>query len=98
MNISRLSTFSLAMAIGVFALAFANPLSAEGKGKGLDCEPGDPRPKCAFDLPADSLKYRVEMDGAFVMNQLTTSDGSELLGDIDFTINEPDRGASSIAS
>lgn len=88
MNISRLSTFSLAMAIGVFALAFANPASA--KGKGLVCEAGDPRPKCAFDPPADALKYRVEMDGAFVMNQFTTSNGNELLGDIDFTINEPD--------
>ena len=88
MNISRLSTFLLAMAIGVFALAFANPASA--KGKGLVCEPGDPRPKCAFDPPADDLKYRVEMDGAFVMSQLTTADGNELLGDVEFTIYEPD--------
>jgi hypothetical protein len=36
------------------------------------------------------LTFKVEMDGAFVMNQLTTSDGNELLGEIDFTINEPD--------
>jgi hypothetical protein len=94
MNISRLSTFSLAMAIGVFALAFANPASA----KGLKCDDGDPRPKCAFDPPADSLKYRVEMDGAFVMNQLTTSDGNELLGDSDFTINKPDLGDDALAA
>ena len=87
MNILRLSTFSLAMAIGVFALAFANPLSA--KGKGLVCLIGDPRPKCADVPPAAGLKYKVEMDGAFVMSQLTTSDGNELLGDKDFTIDRP---------
>ena len=87
MNISRLSTFSLAMAIGVFALAFANPASA--KGKGLVCELGDPRPKCADEPPAAGLTFKVEMDGAFVMNQFTTSDGNELLGDFDFTIDRP---------
>jgi len=78
--------------VGVVLLSLATIVSAgkpDGKGKGLDCEPGDPRPKCAFDLPADGLTFKVEMDGAFVMNQFTTSDGSELLGDIDFTIDRP---------
>ena len=87
MNILRLSTLSLTVAIAVITLAFANPASAKGK----NCAPlGDPRPKCADEPPAAGLTFKVEMDGAFVMNQLTTSDGNELLGDIDFTINEPD--------
>ena len=46
MNILRLSTLSLTVAIAVFALAFANPSSAQGK----DCDPaGDTRPECAGD-------------------------------------------------
>ena len=45
MNILRLSTLSLALAIAVFALAFANPSSAQGK----TCAPDDTRPKCADD-------------------------------------------------
>ena len=46
MNILRLSTLSLALAIAVFALTFANPSSAQGK----NCDPeGDTRPKCTGD-------------------------------------------------
>ena len=46
MKILRVSTLSLALAIAVFALAFANPSSAQGE----NCDPaGDTRPECAGD-------------------------------------------------
>jgi len=86
MNILRFSTLSLTLAVAVFALGYANPSFAKGK----NCAPeGDSRPKCADDPPAAGLEFRVEMDGAFVMDQLTTSDGNELLGDEEFTIVRP---------
>ncbi len=87
MNISRLSTLSLTLAIGVFALAFANPLSA--KGKGQDCPDGDNRPKCADDPAASGLTFMVEMDGAFAMVESTTSDRNELIGERELTIVRP---------
>ena len=97
MNISRVTTISLALAVAVFALAYANPSSA-AKSKGKDCTEGDSRPKCAEDPPPSGLKYTVEMDGAFVMTQPTTSDGNELLGDAEFTIYRPDSDLDSLAA
>ncbi len=64
--------------------------SVKMKPNGDPCVEGDGRPKCADDPPPSGLKYLVEMNGAFVMAQLTTSDGNELLGDGEFTIVRPD--------
>ena len=61
MNISRVTTISLVLAVAVLALAYANPLSA--KGKGQDCPDGDSRPKCDDDPAASGLTFMVEMDG-----------------------------------
>jgi len=88
MNISRVTTISLVLAVAVFALAYANPSSAKGN-KGKDCVDGDSRPKCDDDPAAAGLTFKVEMDGAFVMDPFTTSDGNELLGEVDFTIERP---------
>jgi len=86
MNISRVTTISLVLAVVVLALAYANPLSAKGK----DCDPeGDHRPKCDDDPAASDLTFMVEMDGAFVINELMTSDGNELLSDEEITIDRP---------
>jgi hypothetical protein len=63
--------------------------SVKMKPNGDPCVEGDSRPKCADDPPPAGLTYTVEMDGAFVMDQLTTSDGNELLGDAEFTIYRP---------
>ncbi len=94
MDISRLSTLSLALAVAVFALAYANPSTAGGK----TCDDGDNRPKCQTDPPAAGLIFKVEMDGAFVMDQLTTSNGNELNGVVDFTIYEPDSDLDPLAA
>jgi len=85
MNISRVTTISLVLAVAVFALAYANPSSAGGK----TCDPGDHRPKCDDDPAASDLKYTVEMDGAFVIDELMTSDGNELLSVVEITIDRP---------
>jgi len=85
MNISRVTTISLVLAVAVLALAYANPLSAKGK----ECSDGDSRPKCDDDPAASGLTFVVEMDGAFVMEKMTISDGNELIGDEEVTIDRP---------
>ena len=85
MNISRVTTISLVLAVAVLALAYANPLSAKGK----ECSDGDSRPKCDDDPAASGLTFMVEMDGAFAMVESTTSDGNELIGEREVTIVRP---------
>ena len=90
MNILRVTTISLVLAVAVFALAYANPSSAGGK----TCDPGDSRPKCAADPPAAGLKFTISMDGAFAINnELATSEGDNtLIGDEEFTVVRPALG------
>ena len=62
MNILRLSTLSLTLAIAVFALGYVNPSSAAKPGACL----GDPplHPSCKDD-PVSSITYKVALEGAF---------------------------------
>ena len=69
MNIIRLSTLSLTLAIAVFALGYANPSFAKGK----DCVVGDTRPKCSGGGGGggdDPVTYEVALEGAFVFGPI----------------------------
>jgi hypothetical protein len=88
MNILRLSTLSLGLAIAVFSLAFSNSSSAKGK----DCDEFDTRPKCSGNNDDNTgVTYIVELtEGAFILNQPVTSDGENVLkGDNPFPITRP---------
>ena len=63
MNILRLSTLSLTLAIAVFALGYVNP-SFAGKPGACNIEP--PHPSCKDD-PVSSIKYKVALEGAFLI-------------------------------
>jgi hypothetical protein len=93
MSIFRLSTFLLTFVIAALTLAFANPSFAKGK----ECAPGDSRPKCAADPPAEGLTFTISMAGeddtrgAFkITDEFATSEGDNaLIGDEEITILSP---------
>ena len=63
MNILRLSTLSLTLAIAVITLGYVNPSFA---GKPGACNSDPPHPSCKDD-PVSSITYRVALEGAFVI-------------------------------
>ncbi len=85
MNIFRLSTLSLALAIAVLAFGHANP-SFAGKP---DCKNNSTHPKCKNKEPTDgSVTYKIALEGAFVFDDLdadVSPHGNELKPDANVT-------------
>ena len=68
MNISRLSTLLLSLAIAVFALGYVNPSSAGKPGR--DCEPPSNHPSCKDeDSGTDGATFSVVIYGGGLMGE-----------------------------
>ena len=63
MNILRLSTFSLTLAIAVFAFSHVNPASAEKPGANCDPMAGPVHSSCKDDEGGDDAIYDVDITG-----------------------------------
>ena len=66
MNISRVTTISLALAVAVFALGYVNPSLAGKPGANCDPDKGDVHPSCKDDSDSgdgDDATYRVVIVG-----------------------------------
>ncbi len=72
MNILRVSTLSLTLAVAAFALGFANPAFAE---KVKNCDPPDPHPSCKDDGGGDGGKAKFSV---FIIPGVVMSSGNSL--------------------
>jgi len=105
MNILRLSTVSLTLAIAVFALGYANPSFAAPK----NCVDDDPRPSCPKDdpepdPPTPSVTYTAQLTGVFATDPVNVSpNGKEntlfpdFAGDLKFVRSLVDASPAQIA-
>ena len=90
MNILRLSTVSLTLAIAVFALGYVNPASAAKKGE--DCTKENPHPSCSKDDPGGSggepgtftVKVFIEVDVRGTLEFMEAGSQVNVVGNSDF--------------
>jgi hypothetical protein len=93
MNISRLSTLSLTLALAIFALGYVNPASAAPKPKECPAHPSCPDEEPPE--PEPTVTYTAELKGAFAFGPLgVTLEGQDerLISSDDLEISIPYAG------